>query len=210
MDMNTSKRVSTRDAEISPPDRREPYHNLDAEEKGQVEGKPSPVAEVPEEAQDAQQGREEVPQRRRAQDPAQGQSVRRHPRRGDEADRPHAQRPSAQVPGLAHAPRGVHGAPAPPPPCRSLTPHRSLKWPAREGGFRLAASRRPLRGRLRPSSRAGLAFGAHQAKPFLMIVRIGGTWCMSSTNGPQQSVRFSRDRADRRSQAACGMSPCSR
>ena len=55
--------------------------------------------------------------------------------------------------------------PAPPPPCRGLTPHRSLKWPAREGGFRLAASRRPLRGRLHPSSRAGLAFGAHQAKP---------------------------------------------
>ena len=36
---------------------------------------------------------------------------------------------------------------------------------ARRGGFRLAASRRPLRGRLHPSSRAGLAFGAHQAKP---------------------------------------------
>ena len=35
---------------------------------------------------------------------------------------------------------------------------------ARRGGFRLAASRRPLRGRLRPSSRAGLAFGAHQAE----------------------------------------------
>ncbi len=60
--------------------------------------------------------------------PAHGQSVRRHPRREDEADRSHAQRPSAQVPGLAHAPRGVHGAPAPPPPCRGLTPHRSLKW----------------------------------------------------------------------------------
>ena len=64
-------------------------------------------------------------------------------RRGDEAVRPHAQRPSAQVPELAHAPRGVHGAPAPPPPCRGLTPHRSLKWPAREGG---------------------LAFGAHQVR----------------------------------------------
>ena len=108
---------------------------------------------------------EREPQRRRAQDPAQGQSVRRHPRRGDEADRPHTQRPSAQVPELAHAPRGVHGAPAPPHPCRGLTPHLSLNWPAREGGFRFATSRRPLWGQLHPSSRAGLVFGAHQAKP---------------------------------------------
>ena len=140
------------------------YRRQDLVRRGGCRRKAFPAAEVSEEAQDAQQGREEAPQRRRAQGPAQGQRVRRHPRRGDEADRPHAQRPSAQVPELAHAPRGVHGAPAPPPPCRGLMPHRSLKWPAREGGFRLAASRRPLRGRLHPSSRAGLAFGSHQAK----------------------------------------------
>ena len=34
---------------------------------------------------------------------------------------------------LAHAPRGVHGAPAPLPPCRGLTSDRSLKWPALPG-----------------------------------------------------------------------------
>ena len=78
-----------------------------------------------------------------------------------------------------------------------------------------AGSASPLRGApcgdgsARPPGQAWPS--AHiRRKPFLMIVRIGGTWCMSSTNGPQQSVRFSRDRADRRSQAACGMSPCSR
>ncbi|MDD6029991.1 MAG: helix-turn-helix domain-containing protein [Kiritimatiellae bacterium] len=36
---------------------------------------------------------------------------------------------------------------------------------ARRGGLPLPASRPPLRGRLHPSSRAGLAFGAHQVKP---------------------------------------------
>ena len=40
----------------------------------------------------------------------------------------------------------------------------TLSFKLEEGGFRLAASRRPLRGRLHPSSRAGLAFGAHQAR----------------------------------------------
>ena len=110
---------------------------------------------------------EREPQRRRAQDPAQGQSVRRHPRRGDEADRPHAQRPSAQVPELAHAPRGVHGAPAPPPPCRGLTPHRSLKWPAWEGG---------------------LAFGGHQARSSSEVRFTGLTENCHTTNQSQEST----------------------
>lgn len=131
---------------------------------------------------------EREPQRRRAQGPAQGQRVRRHPRRGDEADRPHAQRPSAQVPELAHAPRGVHGASAPLSACRGLTPHRSLKWPAREGGFRLAASRRPLRGRLHPSSRAGLAFGAHQARSSAEARFTSRTENCYTTNQSQEST----------------------
>ena len=78
--------------------------------------------------------------------------------------------------------------PPPPPPGRGLTPHRSLKWPAREGGFRLSASRRPLRGRLRPSSRAGLAFGAHQAKPSAEARFAGLTENCHTANQSQEST----------------------
>ena len=59
---------------------------------------------------------------------------------------------------------------------------------ARRGGFRLAASRRPLRGRLRPSSRAGLAFGAHQAKPSAEARFAGLTGNCHTTNQSQEST----------------------
>ena len=148
---------------------------------------------------------EREPQRRRAQDPAQGHSVRRHPRRGDEADRPHTQRPSAQVLELAHAPRGVHGAPAPPHPCRGLTPYLSLNWPAREGGFRFATSRRPLWGQIHPSSRAGLVFGAHQARSLRLKLALQAELKTAMPRVCHLKISESRFRPSPHAFFACGL-----
>ena len=57
--------------------------------------------------------------------------------------------------------------PAPPPPCRGLTPHRSLKWPAREGG---------------------LAFGAHQARSSSAARFTGLTEKCHTTNQSQENT----------------------
>ena len=46
-------------------------------------------------------------------------------------------------------------------------------------------------------------------KPLARIVRNGGTWCMSSENGPQQSASASRLRAQSTRNSSSGTSACS-
>ena len=117
----------TRDAEISPPDKRESYHNLDAEERGQVGNvhcRPDRLLGFDHLARaGTEQGQERIP----AQE------------------------------GPGHGP----------------APHR------REG--RKAARRNP-------SSRAGLAFCAHQAKPSAEARFTGLTENCYTTNQSQEST----------------------